>query len=45
VSVAGGEEPTRTNKIGMAIPLRAGGALAGKDVTGEAPLTQRVRHR
>jgi predicted transposase YbfD/YdcC len=42
LSVAGGEEPKRTNEIGRAIPLREGGALAGKDVTGEALLPQRA---
>ena len=43
MSVAGGEEQKRTNEIGMAIPLLEGCALAGKDVTGDALLTQRAR--
>ena len=42
MSVAGGEEQKRTNEIGMAIPLLEGCALAGKDVTGDALLTQRA---
>lgn len=40
--VAGGEEQKRTNEIGLAIPLLEGCALAGKDVTGDALLTQRT---
>jgi predicted transposase YbfD/YdcC len=42
LSVAGGEEQKRTNEIGMAIPLLEGCALAGKDITGDALLTQRA---
>ncbi|MGB8435494.1 MAG: ISAs1 family transposase, partial [Burkholderiales bacterium] len=42
MSVAGGEEQKRTNEIGMAIPLLEGCALAGKDITGDALLTQRA---
>ena len=40
--VAGSEEQKRTNEIGMAIPLLAGCDIAGKDVTGDALLTQRA---
>lgn len=40
--VAGGEEEKRTNEIGMAIPLLDGCDIAGKDVTGDALLTQRA---
>jgi predicted transposase YbfD/YdcC len=40
--VAGSDEQKRTNEIGMAIPLLAGCAIAGKDVTGDALLTQRA---
>lgn len=37
----GSDEVKRTNEIGMAIPLLANCALAGKDVTADALLTQR----
>ena len=40
--VAGSDEQKRTNEIGMAIPLLEGCDLAGKDVTGDALLTQRA---
>jgi predicted transposase YbfD/YdcC len=40
--VAGSDEVKRTNEIGMAIPVLANCALAGKDVTADALLTQRV---
>jgi len=40
--VAGSAEHKRTNEIGMAIPLLAGCALAGKVVTADALLTQRT---
>jgi predicted transposase YbfD/YdcC len=40
--VAGGDEHKRTNEIGMAIPLLQRCAIAGKDVTGDALLTQRA---
>ena len=40
--VAGSAEQKRTNEIGMAIPLLAGCDIAGKDVTGDALLTQRA---
>jgi len=40
--VEGGDELKRTNEIGMAIPLLEGCDLAGKDVTGDALLTQRA---
>ena len=39
--VAGSDEYKRTNEIGMAIPLLASCDIAGKDVTGDALLTQR----
>jgi predicted transposase YbfD/YdcC len=39
--VAGGEQDKRTNEIGMAIALLAGCEIAGKDITGDALLTQR----
>jgi predicted transposase YbfD/YdcC len=39
--VAGGEEEKRTNEIGMAIPLLENCDIAGKDITGDALLTQR----
>jgi predicted transposase YbfD/YdcC len=44
--VTGGEEEKRTNEIGMAIPLPENGDIAGKDITGDALLTQRklARH-
>ena len=40
--VEGAEEQKRTNEIGMAIPLLEGCEIAGKDVTGDALLTQRT---
>jgi predicted transposase YbfD/YdcC len=40
--VAGAAELKRTNEIGMAIPLLESCELAGKDVTGDALLTQRT---
>jgi predicted transposase YbfD/YdcC len=39
--VAGGEEEKRTNEIGMAIPLLENCDIVGKDITGDALLTQR----
>ena len=39
--VAGGEQEKRTNEIGMAIPLLEGCDITGKDITGDALLTQR----
>jgi predicted transposase YbfD/YdcC len=39
--VAGGEEEKRTNEIGMAIPLLESCDIAGRDITGDALLTQR----
>jgi len=40
--VAGSEEQKRTNEIGMAIPLLQTCVIAGKDITGDALLTQRA---
>jgi len=40
--VEGSDEEKRTNEIGMAIPLLEGCDIAGKDVTGDALLTQRA---
>lgn len=40
--VAGSDEIKRTNEIGMAIPLLESCDLAGRDVTGDALLTQRT---
>jgi len=40
--VADSDEQKRTNEIGMAIPLLETCAIAGKDVTGDALLTQRT---
>lgn len=40
--VAGSDEHKRTNEIGMAIPLLAPCDIAGKDITGDALLTQRA---
>jgi predicted transposase YbfD/YdcC len=40
--VAGADEFKRTNEIGMAVPLLEGCEIAGKDVTGDALLTQRT---
>ena len=39
--VAGSDEQKRTNEIGMAIPLLKTFDIAGKDITGDALLTQR----
>ena len=39
--VEGSDEQKRTNEIGMAIPLLEGCDITGKDVTGDALLTQR----
>jgi len=39
--VAGSDKEKRTNEIGMAIPLLASCDIAGKDITGDALLTQR----
>jgi predicted transposase YbfD/YdcC len=40
--VAGCEEQKRTNEIGMAIPLLETCDIAGRDITGDALLTQRA---
>lgn len=40
--VAGSDEQKRTNEIGMAIPLLKTCDIAGKDITGDALLTQRA---
>ena len=40
--VAGSDEQKQTNEIGMAIPLLAGCDIAGRDITGDALLTQRA---
>jgi predicted transposase YbfD/YdcC len=40
--VAGSDEQKRTNEIGMAIPLLETCEIAGKDITGDALLTQRA---
>src|SRR5712692_8547794 len=40
--VEGSEEQKRTNEIGMAIPLLQTCVIAGKDITGDALLTQRA---
>ena len=40
--VAGSDEQKRTNEIGMAIPLLTSCDIAGKDITGDALLTQRA---
>ena len=39
--VEGSDEHKQTNEIGMVIPLLAGCDIAGKDITGDALLTQR----
>jgi len=39
--VAGSDKEKRTNEIGMAIPLLASCDIAGKDISGDALLTQR----
>jgi hypothetical protein len=41
--VAGSDEQKRTNEIGMAIPLLETCDIAGKDITGDALLTQLVQ--
>ena len=41
--VEGGDEEKLTNEIRMAIPLLEGYDIAGKDVTGDALLTQRAK--
>ena len=43
--VEGSDEQKRTNEIGMAIPLLEGCDIAGKDITGDALLTQRALAR
>ncbi len=40
--VAGSDKEKQTNEIGMAIPLLASCDIAGKDITGDALLTQRA---
>ena len=40
--MAGSDEQKRTNEIGMAIPLLETCEIAGKDITGDALLTQRA---
>ena len=40
--VIGSDEQKRTNEIGMAIPLLESCDIGGKDVTGDALLTQRT---
>ena len=40
--VAGSDEQKRTNEIGMAIPLLESCDIRGKDITGDALLTQRA---
>ncbi len=40
--VEGSEDQKRTNEIGMAIPLLKTCSIAGKDITGDALLTQRA---
>src|SRR3989454_10263132 len=40
--VEGSDEQKRTNEIGMAIPLLKTCDIAGKDITGDALLTQRA---
>ena len=40
--VEGSDEQKRTNEIGMAIPLLETCSIAGKDITGDALLTQRA---
>jgi predicted transposase YbfD/YdcC len=40
--VEGADEHKQTNEIGMAIPLLAGCDISGKDITGDALLTQRA---
>ena len=40
--IEGGDEQKRTNEIGMAIPLLKTCPIAGKDITGDALLTQRA---
>lgn len=43
--VADSDEQKRTNEIGMAIPLLEGCKLSGRDITGDALLTQRALAR
>jgi len=43
--VADSDEQKRTNEIGMAIPLLEGCNIAGRDITGDALLTQRALAR
>ncbi len=40
--VEGSDEQKRTNEIGMAIPLLQTCVIEGKDITGDALLTQRA---
>ena len=40
--MVGSDEQKRTNEIGMAIPLLGSCAIAGRDITGDALLTQRT---
>ena len=40
--MAGSDEQKRTNEIGMAVPLLKTCDIAGKDITGDALLTQRA---
>ncbi|MEQ6342635.1 MAG: hypothetical protein M3A44_13565 [Gammaproteobacteria bacterium] len=40
--VEGGDEQKRANEIGMAIPLLVACDFAGRDITGDALLTQRA---
>ncbi|MCR4304133.1 MAG: ISAs1 family transposase [Gallionella sp.] len=42
MAVEGSDEQKRTNEIGMAIPLLGTCDLAGRDITGDALLTQRT---
>ena len=43
--VAGSDEQKRSNEIGMAIPVLEGCDIAGKDITGDALLSQRALAR
>ena len=43
--VEGSDEQKRTNEIGMAIPLLEGCDITGKDIPGDALLTQRALAR
>ena len=40
--MAGSDEQKRTNETGMAVPLLTTCDIAGKDITGDALLTQRT---